>query len=88
MRIALYYAPAITDALAGAVNTKKAGGAGDSVGAPAGLRWLGWRGFIRCWRVPPRCQGGGHGAMVGVGLLCSGRALRQQQAAQEQEQDE
>lgn len=29
---------AITDALAGAVNTKKAGGAGDSVGAPAGLR--------------------------------------------------
>ena len=29
---------AITDALAGAVNTKRAGGAGDSVGAPAGLR--------------------------------------------------
>ena len=29
---------AITDALAGSVNTKKAGGAGDSVGAPAGLR--------------------------------------------------
>lgn len=29
---------AITDALAGAVNTKKTGGAGDSVGAPAGLR--------------------------------------------------
>ncbi|OPX10264.1 molybdopterin cofactor-binding domain-containing protein [Mycobacterium sp. AT1] len=29
---------AITDALSGAVNTKKAGGAGDSVGAPAGLR--------------------------------------------------
>jgi CO/xanthine dehydrogenase Mo-binding subunit/aerobic-type carbon monoxide dehydrogenase small subunit (CoxS/CutS family) len=29
---------AITDALAGAVNTKKAGGAGDSVGAPAGMR--------------------------------------------------
>ena len=29
---------AITDALAGAVNTKKVGGAGDSVGAPAGLR--------------------------------------------------
>lgn len=29
---------AITDALAGAVNTKKSGGAGDSVGAPAGLR--------------------------------------------------
>jgi CO/xanthine dehydrogenase Mo-binding subunit/aerobic-type carbon monoxide dehydrogenase small subunit (CoxS/CutS family) len=29
---------AITDALAGAVNTKKSGGAGDSVGAPAGMR--------------------------------------------------
>ncbi|MGH3640311.1 MAG: molybdopterin-dependent oxidoreductase [Mycobacterium sp.] len=29
---------AITDALAGAVNTKKAGSAGDSVGAPAGMR--------------------------------------------------
>jgi putative selenate reductase molybdopterin-binding subunit len=29
---------AITDALAGSVNTKKAGGAGDSVGAPAGMR--------------------------------------------------
>lgn len=29
---------AITDALAGAVNTKKAGVAGDSVGAPAGMR--------------------------------------------------
>ena len=29
---------AITDALAGAVNTKRAGGAGDSVGAPAGMR--------------------------------------------------
>jgi CO/xanthine dehydrogenase Mo-binding subunit/aerobic-type carbon monoxide dehydrogenase small subunit (CoxS/CutS family) len=29
---------AITDALAGAVNTKKAGGAGDSVAAPAGMR--------------------------------------------------
>jgi putative selenate reductase molybdopterin-binding subunit len=29
---------AITDALAAAVNTKKVGGAGDSVGAPAGLR--------------------------------------------------
>jgi putative selenate reductase molybdopterin-binding subunit len=29
---------AITDALAGAVNTKKAGGTGDSVGAPAGMR--------------------------------------------------
>ncbi|MCW2520908.1 MAG: xanthine dehydrogenase, molybdenum binding subunit apoprotein [Mycobacterium sp.] len=29
---------AITDALAGAVNTKKAGGARDSVGAPAGMR--------------------------------------------------
>ena len=29
---------AITDALAGAVNTKKAGGAGDSIGAPAGMR--------------------------------------------------
>jgi putative selenate reductase molybdopterin-binding subunit len=29
---------AITDALAGAVNTKKVGRAGDSVGAPAGLR--------------------------------------------------
>src|SRR4051812_2220976 len=29
---------AITDALAGAVNTKKSGGAGDSVAAPAGLR--------------------------------------------------
>lgn len=29
---------AITDALAGSVNTKKVGGAGDSVGAPAGLR--------------------------------------------------
>nr|WP_242456133.1 molybdopterin cofactor-binding domain-containing protein [Mycolicibacterium sp. P1-18] len=28
----------ITDALAGSVNTKKAGGAGDSVGAPAGMR--------------------------------------------------
>ena len=28
----------ITDALAGAVNVKKAGGAGDSVGAPAGMR--------------------------------------------------
>ncbi|GAB7071656.1 molybdopterin-dependent oxidoreductase [Mycobacterium hodleri] len=29
---------AITDALAGSVNTKKVGGAGDSVGAPAGMR--------------------------------------------------
>ncbi|MET0456788.1 MAG: molybdopterin cofactor-binding domain-containing protein [Mycobacterium sp.] len=29
---------AITDALAGAVNTKRVGGAGDSVGAPAGMR--------------------------------------------------
>jgi putative selenate reductase molybdopterin-binding subunit len=29
---------AITDALAGAVNTKKVGSAGDSVGAPAGMR--------------------------------------------------